>query len=153
RLRRDLLGGRDQRGLHPADAALVDARPGPRPDRPRPERGPPGGRARRPEQRLRLRRQQRRPDPQGLRVTAVAITGWSALTSAGIGPEAVAAALARTNGGLDPGHEVAHLYEQRLPSRTGHALVDFDVRDHLERKAPRSSTAAPRSSSSPAAMP
>ena len=67
-------------------------------------------------------------------MTAVAITGWSALTSAGIGPEAVAAALARTNGGLDPGHEVAHLYEQRLPSRTGHALVDFDVRDHLERK-------------------
>jgi 3-oxoacyl-[acyl-carrier-protein] synthase II len=67
-------------------------------------------------------------------VTAVAITGWSALTSAGIGPEAVAAALAQTNGGLHPGHEVAHLYEHRLPAQTGHALVDFDVRDHLDRK-------------------
>jgi 3-oxoacyl-[acyl-carrier-protein] synthase II len=71
-------------------------------------------------------------------MTGVVITGWSALTSAGIGVDALtrrfAGELAGVGAPPDQGVGVGHLYEEPLPSPTGHALVDFNVRDHLGRK-------------------
>lgn len=73
-------------------------------------------------------------------MTGVVITGWSALTSAGIGVDALARRFAGAElsavgaGGVDRGVEVGHLYSEPLPAPTGHALADFDVRAHLGRK-------------------
>lgn len=71
-------------------------------------------------------------------MTGVVITGWSALTSAGIGVDALVRRFAGASlsavGAVDPGAGVQYLYEEPLPSPTGHALADFNVRDHLGRK-------------------
>jgi 3-oxoacyl-[acyl-carrier-protein] synthase II len=74
-------------------------------------------------------------------VTGVVVTGWSALTSAGIGVDALAAAVAGVEragvGARAPASQgvgVGHLYPEPLPSPTGHALVDFNVREQLGRK-------------------
>jgi 3-oxoacyl-[acyl-carrier-protein] synthase II len=47
-------------------------------------------------------------------VTGVVVSGWSTLSGPAVG--------------------VDHLYEEALPSPTGHALADFDVRQRLGRK-------------------
>jgi 3-oxoacyl-[acyl-carrier-protein] synthase II len=77
-------------------------------------------------------------------VTGVVVTGWSAVSSAGLGVEALAGRVAGVVGGgvgaglpsapVDPGTDVAALYPEPLPSAHGHALTDFDVRALLGRK-------------------
>ena len=64
--------------------------------------------------------------------TGVAVTGWSVLSSAGVGADALAERLAAA--GPDPGPAVTQMYEEPLPTPTGHALTDLDVRAHLGRK-------------------
>ncbi len=64
----------------------------------------------------------------GTRSTALAITGFCVLS--GIGPEALAAALAAPAAPVD----VSEMFEEELPRDDAHALVDFKVRDHLGRK-------------------
>lgn len=66
-------------------------------------------------------------------MTGVVITGWSTVSSAGIGVDALAKRLAETDTDTE-GVGVGHLYEEPLPLPTGHALADFDVRAHLGRK-------------------
>ncbi|WP_217201762.1 beta-ketoacyl synthase N-terminal-like domain-containing protein [Streptomyces buecherae] len=66
----------------------------------------------------------------GTRSTALAITGFGVLSGAGIGPEALAAALAAPAAPVD----VSEMFEEELPRNEAHALVDFKVRDHLGRK-------------------
>jgi 3-oxoacyl-[acyl-carrier-protein] synthase II len=66
-------------------------------------------------------------------VIRLAVTGAGVLCSAGIGPDAVAAAL-RGEGPPTAGNALADLYDEPLPSNLGHALVDFDVVAHLGRK-------------------
>ena len=66
-------------------------------------------------------------------MTRVTVSGWSAITSVGVG----AAALARQLAAAVPasqGVPVSHLYEEPLPSPHAHALADFDVRAHLGRR-------------------
>jgi 3-oxoacyl-[acyl-carrier-protein] synthase II len=70
-------------------------------------------------------------------VSEVVITGWSVLTSAGIGADALAEQLAgadyasaRVAGGVG----VSQLYDEPLPAPTGHALAGFDIRAELGRK-------------------
>ncbi|MFB7503144.1 beta-ketoacyl synthase N-terminal-like domain-containing protein [Streptomyces broussonetiae] len=59
----------------------------------------------------------------------LAITGFGVLSGAGLGAEALAAALA------DPKpSDASEMYEEPLPRPEAHALVDFKVRDHLGRK-------------------
>ncbi|MFF5207130.1 beta-ketoacyl synthase N-terminal-like domain-containing protein [Streptosporangium sp. NPDC000396] len=70
-------------------------------------------------------------------MTGVIVTGWSVLSSAGIGVDALAGRLAGAESGAvaaSPGAGVGHLYEEPLPSPNGHALTDFDVRAQLGRK-------------------
>lgn len=70
-------------------------------------------------------------------MSEVVIVGWSALTSAGIGADALAEHLVgagRHAADADEGVEVGQLYEEPLPSPTGHALAGFDVRAELGRK-------------------
>jgi 3-oxoacyl-[acyl-carrier-protein] synthase II len=70
-------------------------------------------------------------------VSEVVIAGWSALTSAGIGADALAGYLTGTGQAAEParsGVEVGQLYDEPLPSPTGHALAGFDVRAELGRK-------------------
>lgn len=70
-------------------------------------------------------------------MTGVVVTGWSAVTSAGVGADALTRQLAAVPAGAgaaDPGAGVAGLYEEPLPRPLGHALVDFDVRAHIGRK-------------------
>jgi 3-oxoacyl-[acyl-carrier-protein] synthase II len=70
-------------------------------------------------------------------VTGVVVTGWSAVTSAGIGVDAVADRLRGhdlSDVRVDLGVGVGGLHEEPLPSAAGHALVDFDVRAQLGRK-------------------
>ncbi|MCX5247328.1 hypothetical protein OG895_19305 [Streptomyces sp. NBC_00201] len=62
---------------------------------------------------------------------ALAITGFGVLSGAGIGIEALASALAA---GHSPTADVSGMFEDPLPRRDAHALVDFRVRDHLGRK-------------------
>lgn len=62
---------------------------------------------------------------------ALALTGWGAVSSAGIGIAALAAALARRH--LPPA-PVDRLYPGQLPGPHGYALVDFNVRELLGRK-------------------
>ncbi|WP_433241187.1 beta-ketoacyl synthase N-terminal-like domain-containing protein [Streptosporangium sp. CA-135522] len=70
-------------------------------------------------------------------MTGVVITGWSALSSAGVGVDALAGRLAGRELSavpVSPGVGVGHLYEEPLPAPDGHALADFDVRARLGRK-------------------
>lgn len=70
-------------------------------------------------------------------MSEVVITGWSALTSAGIGADALAEHLAGVDHGstwASSGVAVSQLYEEPLPSPTGHALADFNARAELGRK-------------------
>ncbi|MFJ9540013.1 beta-ketoacyl synthase N-terminal-like domain-containing protein [Streptomyces sp. NPDC101225] len=62
---------------------------------------------------------------------ALAITGFGVLSGPGIGIEALAGALAA---GHAPAADVSGMFEDPLPRRRAHALVDFKVRDHLGRK-------------------
>lgn len=72
----------------------------------------------------------------------VVVTGWSALTSAGVGIDALVqrfagaglGTVARGSAAVARGTAVGHLYEEPLPSPLGHALADFNVRAHLGRK-------------------
>jgi 3-oxoacyl-[acyl-carrier-protein] synthase II len=66
-------------------------------------------------------------------VIRLAVTGAGVLCSAGIGPDAVAAAL-RGERSQTPGNALGDLYDEPLPSTLGHALVDFDAAAHLGRK-------------------
>lgn len=65
------------------------------------------------------------------------ISGFAAITSAGMRPGALAE---RVGAGLvpaaqaHPGVPVEGLHEQAMPAPNGHALTDFDVRAHLGRK-------------------
>ncbi|GGO79940.1 beta-ketoacyl synthase N-terminal-like domain-containing protein [Wenjunlia tyrosinilytica] len=69
------------------------------------------------------------PAPTG--PPALAITGFGVLSGAGIGPQALAAAI----GGHGAGPaDVSGMFEEPLPRQDAHALVDFKVRDHLGRK-------------------
>jgi 3-oxoacyl-[acyl-carrier-protein] synthase II len=66
---------------------------------------------------------------------AVAIRGWSVLSSAGVGAPALAERLDRWDADTaDPGAPVAGLHPEPLPTSDGHALVGLDVRAHLGRK-------------------
>ncbi|NLU78239.1 beta-ketoacyl synthase [Micromonospora sp. HNM0581] len=73
-------------------------------------------------------------------MSGVVITGWSTVSPAGVGRAAlterltadVVAAAASTE--PPPPVDVTGLSDEPLPSTTGHALVDFDVRAHLGRK-------------------
>jgi 3-oxoacyl-[acyl-carrier-protein] synthase II len=70
-------------------------------------------------------------------VSEVAVVGWSALTSAGVGADALVRSLSGADLGAVPvssGVDVGALYEDALPAGTGHALTDFDVRARLGRK-------------------
>jgi 3-oxoacyl-[acyl-carrier-protein] synthase II len=72
-------------------------------------------------------------------MSPVAVTGWSVLTSAGVGAAALAQRLdaaqnADTADTPDAGPRVDGLYPQPLPAPRAHALVDLDVRGHLGRK-------------------
>jgi 3-oxoacyl-[acyl-carrier-protein] synthase II len=64
----------------------------------------------------------------------LAITGWSVLSSAGIGPESLRSALERVAEGQHAGHLVEGLYSEPMPSPRAHVLVGFDVRERLGRK-------------------
>lgn len=61
----------------------------------------------------------------------LAITGWSVLTSAGIGRTAFASAV---GSGSNPAGSVQGLYPDPLPTPCGHALSALDVRKELGRK-------------------
>jgi 3-oxoacyl-[acyl-carrier-protein] synthase II len=63
----------------------------------------------------------------------LAITGWSVLTSAGIGREPFARAL-HSGAAASPPPPVADLYPDPLPSANGHALRGVNARDLLGRK-------------------
>jgi 3-oxoacyl-[acyl-carrier-protein] synthase II len=70
-------------------------------------------------------------------VNAVVVTGWSALTSAGVGVDALARQVAGAELDVSPisrGVQVQHVYEEPLPEPTAHALADFRASDHLGRK-------------------
>lgn len=65
------------------------------------------------------------------------VTGWSALTSAGVGVDALrkrldGAELAAMP--VDHGKDIGDLYDEPMPALTGHALADFSAREHLGRK-------------------
>ncbi len=63
------------------------------------------------------------------------ITGWSVLSSAGIGPQSLVSALQQgLEGKPHPGNLVSSLYPEQLPSPASHALVEFNVRETLGRK-------------------
>jgi 3-oxoacyl-[acyl-carrier-protein] synthase II len=70
-------------------------------------------------------------------VNGVVVTGWSALSSAGIGARALADGLRDLDPDateVRPGVRVGHLYDEPLPASSGHALAAFDVRAELGRK-------------------
>ncbi|MFF0718315.1 beta-ketoacyl synthase N-terminal-like domain-containing protein [Micromonospora sp. NPDC003816] len=74
-------------------------------------------------------------------MSGVVITGWSAVSPAGVGRAALAERLAAVTPGVPAGVpapggpvDVTALTDEPLPTPTGHALVDFDVRSHLGRK-------------------
>ena len=68
-------------------------------------------------------------------MSGVVVTGWSALTSAGVGADALAKKLALAEDGrVAKGTDVGDLYEEPLPGAYGHALADFSPREHLGRK-------------------
>ncbi|WP_404955507.1 beta-ketoacyl synthase N-terminal-like domain-containing protein [Streptomyces sp. 147326] len=61
----------------------------------------------------------------------LAITGFGILSGAGLGPEALAAAVASPHPSPS---DVSGMYEEPLPRQEAHVLMDFNVRDHLGRK-------------------
>jgi 3-oxoacyl-[acyl-carrier-protein] synthase II len=63
-------------------------------------------------------------------MTGLAVTGWSVISPAGVGADALASGL----GGAPAGQSPAGLYDDPLPSPTPHALAGFDVRHYLGRK-------------------
>lgn len=66
---------------------------------------------------------------------SLALGGWGVLCSAGSGAEAFRAALgAARDGSRAAPSDVSSLYADALPTRSGHALLDFDVRARLGRK-------------------
>lgn len=69
-------------------------------------------------------------------MTGVVVTGWSALTSAGVGIDPLVKKLATAElGGLvSEGADVGGLYEEPLPGRNGHVVANFSPREHLGRK-------------------
>lgn len=70
-------------------------------------------------------------------MTALVITGWSAVTFAGIGVDALVRQLSGTRLSAVPvGHgvPVGELYDEPLPAPDGQALPGFDVRAELGRK-------------------
>ena len=70
-------------------------------------------------------------------MSGVVITGWSAMSSAGLGVEALTQRLAGvelSSVPASPGVGVQHLYSEPLPGPTGHALEEFNIREHLGRK-------------------
>ena len=78
------------------------------------------------ERRFRLRWQQRHRDVGSARMSGVVVTGWSALTSAGVGVDALAKKLALAEAGqVAKGPEIGDLYEEPLPATTAHVLNDF----------------------------
>ncbi|MFD0900340.1 beta-ketoacyl synthase N-terminal-like domain-containing protein [Actinomadura sediminis] len=66
-------------------------------------------------------------------MTPLTVTGWSALTSAGVGARALAGRLAGAPAAAG-GFDVTGMYDEPLPAPYAHALPDFDVRAHLGRK-------------------
>ena len=64
-------------------------------------------------------------------MTRLAITGYAAISAAGLRQGALAELIVA--GGQAPG-PVQELYEEPLPSPEGHAYTDFNVREHLGRK-------------------
>lgn len=70
-------------------------------------------------------------------MNGLVITGWSVLSSAGIGGDALAKRLAGVDldgVAVDPGTDLGHLDAGPLPSPTGHAVPDLDARARLGRK-------------------
>ncbi|OLT19151.1 beta-ketoacyl synthase [Actinomadura sp. CNU-125] len=66
-------------------------------------------------------------------MTAVTVTGWSVLTSAGAGAAVLAGAL-RGRAPAGRGDVVTDMYPEPLPEPRAHVLTDFDVRARLGRK-------------------
>jgi 3-oxoacyl-[acyl-carrier-protein] synthase II len=64
-------------------------------------------------------------------VTGLVVTGWGAVSAAGVGVPALAGAL---RAGVRAAADVGGLYAEPLPAAEGFALVDFDVRKLLGRK-------------------
>ncbi|RZQ61094.1 beta-ketoacyl synthase N-terminal-like domain-containing protein [Amycolatopsis suaedae] len=62
------------------------------------------------------------------------VTGWSAVTSAGVGVDAVGKHLALAGTGAAGPADVTDLGPGPLPVPAAHALVDFSAREHLGRK-------------------
>jgi 3-oxoacyl-[acyl-carrier-protein] synthase II len=68
-------------------------------------------------------------------MTALAVTGWSALCAAGIGTEAIGAVVAAADPPGPPGPvPVGELYGEPVPDPRAYVLADFNVRDRLGRK-------------------
>lgn len=67
-------------------------------------------------------------------MTRTVVTGWGALSSAGIGQDALVAAVAGNNGQVGLGVAVEQGYDAVMPAPTAHVVVDFDVRKALRRK-------------------
>uniref|UniRef100_A0AAU2V597 Uncharacterized protein n=1 Tax=Streptomyces sp. NBC_00003 TaxID=2903608 RepID=A0AAU2V597_9ACTN len=61
----------------------------------------------------------------------LAVTGWGIVASTGIGADEFGKALADGESGL---RDVTTMFSEELPQPAAHAIVDFDVRDHLGRK-------------------
>ncbi|MER7751417.1 beta-ketoacyl synthase N-terminal-like domain-containing protein [Kitasatospora sp. NPDC097643] len=63
--------------------------------------------------------------------TSLAITGWGVLSPQGVGADAFARAMAQGRSGLA---DVGGMFDEPLPAQKAHAIVDFDVREHLGRR-------------------
>ncbi|MET9746458.1 beta-ketoacyl synthase N-terminal-like domain-containing protein [Streptomyces sp. ESR1.13] len=61
----------------------------------------------------------------------LAVTGWGVVASTGVGADEFGKALVDGQSGL---RDVGAMFAEELPQPAAHALVDFDVRDHLGRK-------------------
>ncbi len=71
------------------------------------------------------------PAPSGVHTGVLAVTGWSVLSSVGVGADEFAASV---QSGESRPADVSTMFEEPLPRPDAHALVDFKVRDHLGRK-------------------
>lgn len=68
-------------------------------------------------------------------MNGVTLGGWHVLCSAGVGADAFRDRLALTSAGsAHPGRPVDAMYADPLPAPMGHALVDFNIREHFGRK-------------------
>src|SRR5262249_28321937 len=116
----------------PADDQPARARSGVRRHGRRPQHVPRGRRADRPEQRVRVRWQQRHHHVwEGGMSNALAVTGWGVVSSVGVGAEAFGAAWRAGRSGL---RDVSGMYAEPLPVDKACAVTDFNVREHLGRK-------------------